>query len=42
MNFLCIYLGERKGGGVLMYVYIWEHIGQPLLQNRLMDAYETW
>ena len=26
MNFLCIYLGEGKGGGALMHVYIWEHI----------------
>ena len=25
MNFLCIYLGE-KGGGLLMHVYVWEHI----------------
>ena len=27
MNFLCIYLGEWKGGGgALMHVYVWEHI----------------
>ena len=27
MNFLCIYLGEKGGGGVaLMHVYVWEHI----------------
>ena len=26
MNFLCIYLGEEKGGGALMHVYVWEHI----------------
>ena len=28
MNFLCIYLGEKKGGGgfALMHVYVWEHI----------------
>ena len=25
MNFLCI-LGEGKGGGALMHVYIWEHM----------------
>ena len=33
----------RKGEGVaLMHVYYeWEH-SQPLLQNRLMDVYETW
>ena len=26
MNFLCIYLGEKVGGGALMHVYVWEHI----------------
>ena len=26
MNFLCIYLGEGKGGGALMHVYVLEHI----------------
>ena len=26
MNFLCIYLGEKGGGGALMHVYEWEHI----------------
>ena len=27
MNFLCIYLGEKRGGGVaLMHVYVWEYI----------------
>ena len=26
MNFLCIYLGEGRGGGALMHVYVWEHI----------------
>ena len=26
MNFLCIYLGEKRGGGALMHVYVWEHI----------------
>ena len=27
MNFLCIYLDEKRGGGVaLMHVYVWEHI----------------
>ena len=24
--FLCIYLGEKGGGGALMHVYVWEHI----------------
>ena len=42
MNFLCIYLREKGGGGALMHVYVWEHIVSPLLQNRLMDVYETW
>ena len=33
----------KKGGGgcAVMHVYAWEH-SQPLLQNRLMDVYETW
>ena len=26
LNFLCIYLGEKGGGGALMHVYEWEHI----------------
>ena len=26
MNFLCIYLREKGGGGALMHVYVWEHI----------------
>ena len=25
-DFLCIYLGEGRGGCVLMYVYVWENI----------------
>ena len=25
MNFLCIYLSEKRGGA-LMHVYVWEHI----------------
>ena len=33
MNFLWIYLG--KGGACIC-------MGTPLLQNRLMDVYETW
>ena len=40
MNFLCIFLGEKRwGGGV--HVCMRTH-SQPLLQNRLMDVYETW
>ena len=23
MNFLCIYLGGKGGGGALMHVYVW-------------------
>ena len=42
MNFLCIYLGEKGGGeGALMHAYVWEYI-VSLLQNGLMDVYETW
>ena len=44
MIFLRIYLGE-KGGGVpsCMYMYMYGNThSQPLLQNRLMDVYETW
>ena len=26
MNFLCIHLGEKGGGGALMHAYVWEHI----------------
>ena len=26
MNFLCIYSCEKRGGGPLMHVYVWEHI----------------
>ena len=35
-----MYLFRWKGGGVLMHVDVWEH-SQRLLQNRLMDVYET-
>ena len=47
MNFLWIYLGEKKcgGGGALMHVSTKMYMGthsQLLLQNRLMDVYETW
>ena len=42
--FLCIYLDEGGGGGVgctNACICIETH-SQPLLQNRLMDLYETW
>ena len=26
MNFLCISLGEKRGGDALMHVYVWEYI----------------
>ena len=42
MNFLCIYLGEKGGGALIIHVYVWEHIVSLLLQNRIMDVYETW
>ena len=43
MNFLCIYLDEKRGGGVCTNacICIGTH-NQPLLQNHLMDVYETW
>ena len=43
MNFLCIYLGEGKGGGgcTNACICMGTH-SQPLLQNRLIDVYETW
>ena len=41
-DFLCIFLGEGKGGGgVNACMCIGTHI-QPLMLNRLMDVYETW
>ena len=40
MNFLCIYLGE-KGGCTNACICMGTH-SQSLLQNRLMDVYETW
>ena len=42
MNFLCIYLGEKGGGGALMHVLCMGTHNQPLLRNRSMDVYETW
>ena len=41
MNFLCIYLGEKGGGCTNACICMGTH-SQPLLQNRLMDVYETW
>ena len=40
MKFLCIYLGEGKGGCTNACIYLGTH-SQPLLQNYLMDVYET-
>ena len=42
MNFLCIYLGEERGGGYTNACIFMGTHSQPLLQNRLMDVYETW
>ena len=41
MNFLCIYLGEGRGGYTDACICMGTH-SQPLLQNRLMDVYKTW
>ena len=42
MNFLCIYLDEKRGRGCTnACICIGTH-NQPLLQNHLMDVYETW
>ena len=43
MNFLCIYLGEGKGGGgcTNACICMGTH-SQQLLQNRSKDVYETW
>ena len=42
MNFLCIYLGEKKGGCTNACNICMGTHSQPLLQSRLMDVYETW
>ena len=39
--YFTIYLRE-KGGGALMHVICMGTHSQPLLQNHLMDVYETW
>ena len=36
------YLGEKKGGGCTNACICMGTHNQPLLQNRLMDVYETW
>ena len=45
MNFnefsMYLFTWKKGGGGALMHVYVWEH-RVSLLQNRLMDVYETW
>ena len=41
MNFLCLYLGEKGGGGYTNMTNACICMGthsQPLLQNRLMDV----
>ena len=38
MNFLCIYLGEKKGGGCTNACICMGTHNQPLLQNRFMDV----
>ena len=42
MNFLCIYLGERGGGALANACVCMGTHSLPLLQNHLMDVYETW
>ena len=44
MNILCtsIYLGEKGGGGCTNACICMGIHSQPLLQNGLMDVYETW
>ena len=42
MNFLCIYLGEERGGGVHLCMFRIGTHSQSLLQNRLIDVYEIW
>ena len=42
MNFLCIYLGEKRGGGGTNACICMGIHNQRLLQNGAMDVYETW
>ena len=41
MNFLCIYLGEKRGECTNACICMGIH-SQPLLQNGLMDVCKTW
>ena len=41
-EFLCIYLGEGGGGGVTSACICMGTQSQPLVQNHLMDIYQTW
>ena len=41
MNFLCIYLGEKWWGCTNACICMGIQ-SQSLLQNHLMDVYETW
>ena len=40
-EFSIYYLGEKGGGCTNACICMGTH-SQPLLQNRLMDVYETW
>ena len=42
MTFLWIYLGEKWGGGVFNARICMGIHSQPLLQDLLIDGYETW
>ena len=44
MNFneFSMYLGEKGGGGCTNVCICMGTHSQPLLQNRLMNIYETW
>ena len=42
MNFLFIYLSEKGGGDCAYACICMGTLSQPLLQNRLIDVYETW
>ena len=42
LGILCIYLGEKGGGGCTNACICVGTHSQPLLQNRLMGVYKTW